>query len=177
MLEWRMMPLSQLIAELLESGREATDAEIGQLREHVARAGFDPEARERVRGRGAGIVWRGRTLRGRDVLPPAEAHYVRHVLKESEWPDSTTFGEYLESIDQIVRDDASGVFISRYQGVDQIGFLGRSREWEGSGGEDWILVEFRLQRDHITTAFQVASPETVAANPYRSGLRWLAKPL
>jgi hypothetical protein len=170
------MHVSQLIAELLESGREATDAEIRQLRDHVAQAGFDPDARERVRGRGAGIIWRGRTLRGRDTLPPAEAHYVRHVLSETEWPDGTTIGEYLRSVTQIVLDDRSGVFLSRYQGKLQVGFIGRSRQWKGVRGEDWILVEFREQLGHITTAYQLESPENITVHPQRSAMRWLINP-
>jgi hypothetical protein len=92
------MDVSQLIHELQDSSRKVTDSEIRQLREHIARAGFDPNARERVRGRGAGIVWQGKALRGRDMLPPAEAHYIRHVLGDPEWPERTTFVDYLESI-------------------------------------------------------------------------------
>jgi hypothetical protein len=63
-----------LIAELASTERDASEGEIRQIREYVAARGFDPDVQERVRGRGAGIVWRGRTLRGRDLLPPAEAH-------------------------------------------------------------------------------------------------------
>jgi hypothetical protein len=170
------MDVSQLIAELAGSGRAATDAELRQLREHVADAGFDPNARERVRGRGAGIIWRGRTLRGRDTLPPAEAHYVRHVLGRPEWPAGTSLEEYVESIEYIILSDSSGVFLSRYQGTMQVGFLGPSRHWRGLRGKEWILVEFRVSRDHITTAFQVESPDVVASQAERSEFQWLRSP-
>lgn len=106
------MQVLWLITELAETGRAASDEELQQLREHVARAGFDPDARERVRGRGAGIVWRGQTLRGSHTLPPDEAHYVRHVLGRPEWPSHTTFQDYLRSITEVVSNISGGVFVS-----------------------------------------------------------------
>jgi hypothetical protein len=170
------MDTRQLILELAETNREATDAEIRQLRDYVARAGFDPDARERVRGRGAGVVWRGRSLRGQDMLPPAEAHYVRHVLSEAEWPLGTTLDEYLESIRHVILDERSGVFLSNYQRRLQVGFIGRSYNWKGPRGSDWILVEFRQELDHITTAFQIESLESIADNTQRSGIQWFRNP-
>jgi hypothetical protein len=170
------MDISRFIHELLNSDREATEAEVRGLREHVAQVGFDPNARERVRGRGAGIIWRGRVIRGRDMLPPAEAHYIRHVLGDPEWPEETTFPEYLESIRQTIIDERSGIFLSYYQDRVQVGFIGRSRHWRGPNGGNWILVEYRQQLDHIMTAFQVESLDHIAAHPRRSALRWLISP-
>jgi hypothetical protein len=166
---------TKLANELIEIGRDATHDEIQLIRHHVARAGFDPDALERVRGRGAGIRWRGRTLRGRDMLPPAEVHYIRHVLSRPEWPRGTTYEQFLASVRKTVLDDDSGVFLSQYQERWQVGFLGESRELRGPLGKEQILIDFRLQLDHILTAHQI-SLEDLLAQQHRTGFRWLRTP-
>ena len=170
------MNVPALIAELAGTERDASEDEIRRIREYVAERGFDPDALERVRGRGAGIVWRGRTLRGRDQLPPAEAHYVRHVLARPEWPTGTTLFEFLHIIEQVVRDESGAVLLSKYAGRLQIGFLTRTGYWKGPEGEDWTLVDFRHETDHIATAYQVTSPERVAHQSQRSDVQWLKHP-
>ncbi len=170
------MNVPALIAELAGTERDASEDEIRRIREYVAERGFDPDALERVRGRGAGIVWRGQTLRGRDQLPPAEAHYVRHVLAEQEWPLGTSLQEYLECVAQIVLDQGSGVFLSYYQDRLQLGFVGRSDHWRGEWGDDWILVDYRASTRHIVTAYQVEAPEFAANQNARRIIRWLRIP-
>lgn len=170
------MDVPSMITELAATGRDATEGEIRQIREYVAERGFDQDGLERVRGRGAGVLWRGRPLRGRDTLPPAEAHYVRHVLAEQEWPEETSFEEYLDSVSRATLDERNSIFLSRYQGMLQVGFISRSERWKGAQGGAWILVEFRQARGHITTAFQFNSLEVVIAHPDRSHVVWLTKP-
>ncbi len=53
--------------------RELTPAELKRVVEQAARAGFDPEGKERAGGRVAGLVWKGKTLKGSDMLPQALA--------------------------------------------------------------------------------------------------------
>ena len=60
-----------LLLEAISRGWRLTDEELQKILEHVAQVGYDPDARERARGKLAGLNWQGRTLRGRDMLPPA----------------------------------------------------------------------------------------------------------
>ena len=154
-----------------------TEDETRLVLEHVARAGFDPEARERVRGRLAGAVWQGRTLRGSDRLPPAELKYLWHVLTRREWPDGTTLHQYVESIRQVILDPCCGGFVSRFQGEWQLGLVRDSGDLRGPNGSSWILIEYRLVTNHWVTAFQphIALAQEVA-NAKREGLRWLRRP-
>jgi hypothetical protein len=80
------------IAHLIESAATGSlsEAQLATILEHVAEAGFDTQARERVRGRLAGAVWRGRELLGTDMLAPAEVHYLWHVVRRQEWPSGTS---------------------------------------------------------------------------------------
>lgn len=165
-----------LILEAAEGRRPLTDAELRRILEHVAGAGFDPHARERVRGRLAGMTWRGAVLRGRDCLPPAEVKFLSHVVVDREWPDGTDLNVYVRSIRQIILDPSSGVFTSQYSGVWQLGVIRRSGELRGLNGRQWALIEYRLDRSHWVTAFQPRTGLAYLYEPVRSDLRWLRRP-
>ncbi len=124
----------RLILEAATGARRPPPDELQRVLERVARAGFDPHARERVRGRLAVTIWQGRTLMGRDQLPPAEAHYLWHVVKRRGWPSGTSLEAYLESIRAVVSERTNGVFTSQYQGASQFGVIRPSGPLRGSGG-------------------------------------------
>ena len=164
--------VDRLIREVAETGRQATDAELQQIREHVTQAAFDPNARERVRGQLAGLVWQGKTLRGSDLLPPSDVHYLRHVIHREEWPAGTSMDNYLESIVRAVLSSEGGVLLGRFQGVLQVGFFGPAGLLRGPDGAEWILVEYRVDTGHCVTAYQV-DLDTALRNSARSDLRWM----
>lgn len=165
-----------LILELAQTGRAANDAEIQAIRTRVAAAGFDPSALETVRGRLAGFIWQGRTLRGRDRLPSAEVHYVWHVAKRGEWPPGTTLQQYLVGARDVVLDPASGIFLSRFANAWQVGFVRRSGPLRGPRGGEWVLVEYRVDTGHWVTAYQPERGLQQLENPGRSEVRWLHEP-
>jgi len=142
----------RLILEAAAGIRELSTAELQQVLEHVARAGFDPGATERVRGRSAGLVWQGRVLKGSDRLPPAEAHYLRHVVAGQEWPPGTSLQLYLNSIQGVTLDSKSGILTSRYQGAWQLTIVRRSGSLRGPNGFAWVLVDYRVETGHRVTA-------------------------
>ena len=127
-------------------------------------------------GRLRGMVWRGRTLRSSDRLTPAETHYLYHVVKREEWPVGTTLDGYLESLRQVARDPDSAVFLNRYgiRGL-QVGVIRASRELRGPGGQDYVLVEYRVDLGNWVTGHQL-SWENFMQNPQRRDFRWLRPP-
>ncbi len=156
--------------------RRLSVAELQLVLEHVAQAGFDPTALKRTGGRLAGLVWRGQILRGNDRLSPAEAHYLRHVVRRHEWPPGTTLQEYLDSIRNVVLDPTSGVLTNRYQGAWQLTIVRRSGGLEGPAGLAWIMVDYRVAMGHWMTAFQPDNGLGVLRRPERTDLRWLRHP-
>lgn len=170
-----MLDSDQLIVEAATGARSLTSDELQWVLEHVAQAGFDPTAQEIVRGELAGILWRGRVLKGRDRLLPAERHYVKHVLRRREWPTGTALVEYLESSRAVILDPRSSIFTSRYQGELQLGVVGLSARWRGPRGGRWILVEYRPRTGRWTTAYQLKRLRELKS-PGRTGLRWLRGP-
>ena len=97
-----MAEADRLILAPATGARRLTEAELRQVLEHVAQAGFDPTALEKMRGELAGIAWQGRVLTGSDRLPPTERHYLKHVVKRSEWPTGLCLEYYIESIRWVI---------------------------------------------------------------------------
>jgi hypothetical protein len=166
----------RLILEAATGARQLSADELQQVSEHVAQAGFDPDARETVRGRLAGLAWKGRTLTGSDRLSPLEVHYLWHVVQLQEWPAGTTLEAYAESIRRVVLDPTSGVFIHRFYGAWQVGIIRESRDLRGPRGREWTLVQYRVSLGHWVTAFQPRAGLAELSKPQWSDLRWLRRP-
>jgi hypothetical protein len=167
-----------ILAAATDPARRLAGEELAHIVRHIARAGFDPNALERLRGN----VVRTLRLRGEprqpgDRLPPAEAHYLRHCVVQREWPSGTTLLGYLDSIARLLRDPASRFFVSRYQSAWQCGAIGPNRILRGPEGKAWILVDYRLITGHWVTAFQWGfGPEAIGDpvhDPRREEVRWL----
>jgi len=156
--------------------RRLTPDELRRVLEHVAQAGFDPSAREKVRGRLAGLNWKGYILKGTDLLTPLEVHYVRHVLTSREWPTGTTMEAYTESIRSTILNPYCGVAMSLFQGAWQLTIVSHSGSWRGPNGFDWILIDYRVGMGHWMTAFQPREGLAALDDPKRRDVRWIRNP-
>ncbi len=167
----------RLIFEAAATARRLTREDLQQIIEYVTKAGFDPDAGEKAGGRLAGMYWQGHTLRGGDRLPPAEVHYLRHVVRNREWPDDTTLEEYIQSIQEVILNPDAYIFTSYYEDREwQLGFIAPSGSWRGDAGGDWILVEYRLSTGHWVTAYQFSGEyDRVARVSKRSNVVWLRR--
>jgi hypothetical protein len=166
----------QLIREAIERNRQFSEGELDIITRHVAQAGFDDLSLERARGRLAGITWHGQVLKGSDMLRPAEAHFLRHVMVQHEWPANTDLAAYLQSLRDVIEDPRSGLAVSRFQGADQLTILRRFLDLHGPDGFPWVLVDDRVATGHWVTAFQPSDGLAVLQNPQRTDLRWLRHP-
>lgn len=172
-----MRDIEQLIEDAF-AGRELPETAVQAIAEHVASAGFDPDAREVAGPRIAGLTWRGKVLTKDSRLSVVDAHYLRHVVARPEWPEETSMERYLSIVATIARDWRSGVFFSERQGGRTVGIIGQSGEWRGPDGSQWILVEFRVKGGHWATAFQPwrGLDHLVPDGKARKTLQWLRTP-
>lgn len=165
-----------LILVAATQARQLTPGELAGVLAHVARDGFDPARNVPATGL-SGDQWEGQILRGRqDFITSAARHYLRHVVRGQEWPDGTTLDRYEESIRRVVINPRSGAFTSRYDGQWQLGIVRRSGEYQGHGGFEWILVEYRIGIERWVTAFQPSEGLQFIRSPRRSDVRWLRRP-
>ncbi|HEY8446290.1 MAG TPA: hypothetical protein VIL01_04215 [Thermomicrobiales bacterium] len=133
--------------------------------------------RERARGELAGVIWQGQELRGSTMLPPADRHFIKHVMLRREWPDNTALDDYLASIQEVVHDPASGVATRRYEGrAWQLTVVRRSGSLRGPAGHEWVLVDYRVETGHWTTAYQFSEDPTTELRRKAEEFRWLRRP-
>ena len=171
-------PVDRLLLEIAKSGRMPTGGEIQEIRDHIAGLGFDTTTNTPAGGRLHGLEWEGRILKRTDVLSALEVHYLRHVVKQREWPPGTTLLAFPESVRAVILDPDSGLALSRWGGYEwHLTVVRESRNLRGPFGGDWIVVEYRLGDGFWTTAFQ---PErglpSFLGDRRRSNLRWLLVP-
>jgi SPP1 gp7 family putative phage head morphogenesis protein len=167
----------RLILEAATGARRLSREELAEVLEHVARAGFDAGARERARGELAGMIWQSQELRGSTMLPPAERHFLKHVMLRREWPDGTVLDDYLASIEAVVRDPTSGVATRRYEGrAWQLTIVRRSGSVRGPADHAWVLVDYRVETGHWTTAYQFSEDPETELRRKAEEFRWLRRP-
>lgn len=163
------------LLQAVAAGR-ISEANLDLVLWHVAEVGFALHTRERVCGRLTGTVWEGRTLKGSDMLPPAEVHYLWHVVRRREWPEGTSLAEYIESLRTVVLDATSGIVLGHYQGALQLGVVRESRELRGPDGHAWVVVQYRVGYGHWVTGYQPEAGLDEFAKPQWSDVLWLRQP-
>ncbi len=131
-----------LIEELLDTGREATDAEITMTRHAVSASGFDPLAKSRVRGPLVGATLGGHVLARGDMLPNDVWHYVKHVVVGFEWPAGTTMSQYISSLREVINDASNPILLDVMYGIPRLTFFGPGGSSTGPEGGEWILVGY-----------------------------------
>ncbi len=166
------------VVEAATGRREPSEEDLERIAEHVAEAGFDPDyaipADERIEGL---FDLEGKPVREGTLLRSADYHYLVHVRRRREWPEGTTQEDYERSIRGIVADPDTGILVSRYRDQGwQLSFLRKSRELEGPGGHEWVLVEYNLNYDSWTTALQPTRGPAYLDEAGREDEKWLREP-
>lgn len=164
--------------------RDLTEEEKERARQFVATRGFDPLLEVPVPRRLWGLEYEGRVYGPGDRELTGTVHYLNHAVDREEWPEDTTEERYYLDVEAVVLDPGSRMFVNRFRDEEtgelrpQLGFVGRTDEtMRGPNGRRDMLVEFRLDRGHITTGLQrpdgVAHIDRQAAEGKRRDLRWL----
>lgn len=155
--------------------RELTPRELNKVVEKVGLLGLSQDPIQKVDQSIAGLMWNGKMLQKGDMISPEDAHYLKHVVVNGEWPMGTTLREYSNSLREIIQNPKSSIFISKFNENWQIGFVGRSGKWQGENGFSHIFVEYRVKYSYWVTGFQ---PKYLSEQIYknREVIKWL-KPL
>lgn len=171
-------PVDRLIAEVAATGRPVTTNDIRVIRNYVSGLGFDTDKNSLAGGRLDGLVWEGRALKRTDLMSAGEIHYLRHALKQQEWPSGVTLIDYLSSVRDIILDPESGLAVSRWCAREWHLTVARaSTSLKGPGGANWVVIEYRVGEGRWTTAFQPENGlEHFLGDRRRSEVRWLLTP-
>ncbi len=165
-------PTDRLIRDLIQNRRPASDNEVAQIVDRIARAHFSRQIRV-VPSRDRGASYGGRTLGNRaDSLT---YHIVKRVVVEEQWADGTTDRQYVADLWRAARSPAASlaVYVS---GDDHIAVTLTPTadvippERLGIRPEQLVLVVYSAGNGIIVTGYQVSS---VSATRIPSEAIWL----
>jgi hypothetical protein len=153
----------QLIREIIDVPRPATDAEVQRIVERVASAPFNPTV-VRVPGRERGATYAGHTLGTRESS--LVYHLVKRVAIERQWAEGTTASDYLDDLRRAVRSAAARLALFADRGDHIVAVVTptasvvpahrRGTEWQPN-----VLVVYSADRGMIRTGYQFSSLQAV----------------
>jgi hypothetical protein len=146
----------RLILNLIQTGRYPTGAELEAIRWHIAQAGFDPSVTSPADHRVVGLRRaNGALTRLDDPIPTAELHYLRHVVRQAEWPPGTTQAQYEEGLASLAASLQVGILLREVAHFGwHVTIVGRSGSRRGPLGSAWMIVEYRVSDGHWVTGYQ-----------------------
>lgn len=146
--------ISSLIAGLVAARRKPGPDELRPIRAYVVaralRRRVDVPAQREISGLRVGRS----VLRTGDPIDARVAKYLRHAVRQEQWPSGTTFDEYLQSLIEVVEADDGGIFVDLRGARWVVTFVARSGIWEGEAGGPFIVVMYDCEQERLTTAFQ-----------------------
>ncbi len=164
--------------------RGLTGDEKERVRHLVATRGFDPHHEIRVPPTLWGMEYESRVYRPGDRELTGTIHYLNHAVAEGQWPEDVTEERYYLDVEAIVLDPDSRMFVSRFLDGQtgelraQLGIIGETDpQMRGPEGQRQMLVEYRLDTNHIATGFQLRDGVSRVLRQEREGrrrdLRWI----
>ncbi len=165
--------------------RDLSEDEKEKVRHLVATRGFDPHHETRVPTTLWGMEYEGRVYRPGEHELTGTLHYLSHAVTEGQWPEETTEERYYLDVEAIVLDPYSRMFVSRFldgqtgQLRPQLGIIGETDpQMRGPEGQRQMLVEYRLDTNHIATGFQLRDGVSRVLRQEHEGrrrdVRWIA---
>jgi hypothetical protein len=164
-------PVDQLIRELIRTERAVLPAELGQIRERIATAPFNPQIRN-VPEEQRGTSYQGRRVQARE--PSLFQHLVKRVLDERQWAVGTSEAEYQHDLRSAARA-ATRVALYHARGGHLASAIARTDEAvplarRGPRTLPLLLVVYSADRGTILTGYQISALQ--AATIPREA-RWL----
>jgi len=165
-------PVDQLIRELVDTGRAATDADVVRIIERMASVPF---ASHTIR---IDLDERGASYQGVVLGTLADSftyHLIKRVAIEQQWADGTTGDDYLQDLRRAIRDTEAHLTVySRRGGVVAAIIVPTARilppERCGDRPEQSIIVIYSTDRGRIISGYQFSS---LAVTGIPQEARWL----
>lgn len=124
-------PVNQLLTELVQQRRQATDEQLTQIITHVATAPF-VEAVLAVDELLWGGFWQFDVIAPGYQLPAVELALLRAIRLDQTWPEGTTVEQFLAELRTAMRDPQAGVWTLPVGGEPCLVIAGTGRQ-EGAG--------------------------------------------
>ena len=168
--------IDQLILDIIADVHRLTGRDLEEIRRHVAQAGFDPTVTLPADPRIAGLRRaNGGLIQVGDLIPTAELHFLRHVVRQQEWPIRTSQAQYEHSLADLTASLRVGILLRQVAHFGwHVTIVGRSGRLKGPSGADWMIVEYRVSDGRWVTGYQPRDGLLFANRRVRR--RWLRLP-
>ena len=165
-------PVDHLIAELLETDRDASPDDVRRIIERMATAPFDSRL-TRVPISDRGLAYQGHVVAARETS--LVVHLVRRVLLDRQWAEGTTAEQYVTDLRRAVRSQHTSLAVYGRRGGRLAATLTRTVQAVPASqrGPDWLpelLVVYSADRGMIVTGYQVSGRQVIHIP---EGARWL----
>ena len=168
--------VDQLILDIVDGRYRPTGRDLEAIRRHVAQAGFDPNASLPADPRVVGLPRAtGSLVRLGELIPTAELHFLRHVVRQEEWLPGTSQMQYENSLANLAASRRVGILLRQVAHFGwHVTIVGRSGSLKGRLGSDWMIVEYRVNDGFWATGYQPRDGLLFANR--RPRRRWLRLP-
>ncbi len=155
-------PIDQLIRHLIDTGRPTKPGEVQLIIDHVANAPFDPGVR-RVGTEYRGLAYGGRILGSNENS--LFLHLAIRVVADQQWATDTTASDYLEDLQQAVRDPSARLAVYKRRGGNMASVIAPNTVPASRLGPEalpFIYVIYYADRGIVISGYQVSSVDKVS---------------
>jgi hypothetical protein len=161
-----MADVDELIIELVESGRKATEEELARIVKQVAQA---PLASRTIR---PPRWWREALIRRGEAAPTrvsaAEFHLRRRIDVEEQWPAGTTLAQYESDLRRVCVHLSARVWTYEYFSEPCVGILAPSHVQGPPGARPFLFVAYSALYGRLSTGYQARGPEAIFDESYQN---------
>lgn len=164
-----MLTVDQLLLELIETGRQASTAELAAIITHVAQAPFATylsrvpvELRNLLAQRGIIVPTR---------LSSIQRHLFKRMYDEEQWAVGTTADQYIADLHQAVVHPLVQIWTYSYLNQPFVGFLAPSHVQNTARPELYIFVAYSSVYKTLTTGYQASNAQRIFTAEYPNLVR------
>lgn len=156
------MTIPELIQELVGLPRRALSEEVDNTIRWAADLPFSDRP-VRPDPLLIGHSYRGVEITPATRLPSVEAHLLKRIYVEEQWPPETTATQYVADLHQAIRHPEAHIWTYRLFNLPFVGFLAPSHVRNVPKPEPFIYVACNAPDGRITTGYQASSIEAIPA--------------
>ncbi|MEM7537399.1 MAG: hypothetical protein AAF639_34835 [Chloroflexota bacterium] len=165
-----MSYIPELIHDLVQNNRVATDTEIKQLTDYVGRAPFSSRPLKMNR-------WLRTELSNRGVpvssakRPSVEIHLLKRIYLDEQWSSATTSTQFISDLHTAITHTDCRIWTYELFGEVFAGFIAPSHIHNVPKPEKFVFVAYSADYDKIKTGYQTSGPDAIFTDDFQRLVR------
>ena len=156
------VPIPDLIEDIVASARHALTEELGDIVQWAATLSFSDRL-VRPDPLLIGRTYRGSAITTEMRLPSVEAHLLKRIHVEKQWPPETTTAQYVADLHKAIQHSEARIWTYRLFSLPFVGFLSPCHVKDAPKPEPFIYVACNAYDQRITTGYQASGIQAIPA--------------